>query len=68
MKKRVRCRPKHNSANQAKKGVVYLPKEWVGTVIHVLPESQYKTLMKTIKRLKVKITRVRKVIHEYSST
>ena len=65
MLKKVRRRPTHNTRLGARKGVVYLPKDLIGSMIKVLTEKQYKDMCTQIKRLKSKIYKVRKVIHEY---
>lgn len=68
MLKTVRKRPIHNTHFGARKGVIYLPKSWIGTMIKVMPESQYKALRTKIKQLKAKVYKVRKVVYEYSSS
>lgn len=68
MIKKVRRRAKHTSKVSAKKGVVYLPKAFIGHMVHILTESQYNQMLITIKQLKRKVYAVRKVVYEYSRT
>ena len=68
MIKRVRRRPKHTAASAAKRGVVYLPRPFIGTMVKVLTKGQYKTLLVTIKQLRRKVYAIRKVVYEYSRT
>lgn len=68
MKKKVRKRAKHTSKNCALKGVVYLPKPFIGTLVHILTDGQYIALKTTIKQLKRKVYAIRKVVYEYSRT
>jgi hypothetical protein len=66
--KRVRKRPVHNTHFGARKGVVYLPKAMIGSMVKVLTERQYKGLHTQIKHLKAKVFKVRKLVYEYSSS
>lgn len=68
MKKRVRRRAKHTSKNCALKGVIYLPKPFIGSVVKVLTLGQYKSLLLTVKHLKCKVAAIRRVVYEYSRT
>ncbi len=69
MIKKVRKRPTHNLASSSKKGVVYLPPEFIGSMVRVLTEFQYKTLMTQKKRLQSKIARIKDMTrHEYVSS
>lgn len=69
MLKKVRKRPKHNTSLKRPKGVIYLPRPWIGTNVQILTEGQYNRLITSVKQLKRKIARIRGLIyHEYSRT
>lgn len=61
MLKTVRKRPTHNTHFGARKGVIYLPRAFIGTMIKVMTEGQYKRQMATIKSLKHKINIIREL-------
>ena len=66
MIKKVRRRAKHTSKASAKRGVVYLPRPFIGTMVHILTDGQYTSMITTIKQLKRKVFAIRKVVYEYS--
>ena len=68
MLKKVRRRPRHNTALSVKCGVVYLKQEFIGTRVIVLPESQYRQMKRKLKNLRQKITKIKALInYEYTS-
>jgi hypothetical protein len=69
MIKTVRRRPRFSSPSSAKRGIVYLPRPFIGIKIKVMTESQYKFLMASIKRLKTKMAIIKRISrHEYTGT
>lgn len=69
MFKRVRRRPKHNTAMRARKGVIYLNPNFIGTDVVVLTTGQYKYLLKQLKLAKLKLRQIKGLlIYEYSRT
>lgn len=69
MMKRVRRRPLHNTRLGPRKGVIYLPRAFIGTNVKVMTKGQYKFLLVTVKRLKGKLANIKRITyHEYTGT